>query len=137
MEEDLSEGLSNEKLAEIWLHHNDLRWRIVTSSPIFSASILVGWYSLEIVKIPIVQNLILLLGIFGMFAYYTLIRRLGDYAGAYYDAIPNKPQIPKPIFGLQATRLAHAIPLLLGSVFLVLLFVDLPVAQSETLMHAR
>ncbi len=118
--------LGTDKLADIWISHNTLRWRVVLSTPIFSATVMVGWFSLRQAGVPDAPEAVLSVGVVAMMAYFILIRRLADYAGAYYRAIPAKPKVPPAWCGLPASKMALSIPVLLGILFLILLFFDVP-----------
>ncbi|NOR61813.1 MAG: hypothetical protein GQ535_04865 [Rhodobacteraceae bacterium] len=117
--------LSQDNCVTIWLSHNELRWRVVLATPVFSATVMIGWYSLQSLNLKWQADAVLLIGIAAMIAFFILIRRLNDYAGAYYDAITGKPKVARPLFAIPANRMADAIPQLLALIFIVLLFVDL------------
>ncbi len=127
--------MNDDNCINVWLHHNELRWRVVLSTPIFAATIMVGWYSLQKAGFDWQADTILIVGIVAMLFYFILISRLGDYSGAYYDAILVKPQVRKPVFRLPAKLMAAFLPLLLIAVFTTLIFVDLSAEDNSQKME--
>ena len=104
--------LTNDNLIAVWLNHNELRWRVVLSTPIFAGTVAFGWYTLLTAGFHLAADAVLVLGVLAMLAYFISITRLNDYAGAYHDYIVGRPTIKKPILRMPAQLMAISLPLI-------------------------
>ena len=116
-------GLSDDKMAELWMRHGEQMWRAVYATPIIGIAVFAGWYALMNDGKDGLSVVLLWGGIIIMAVQWTILHRMAQYTNVLRRTLGDK--VPSPdaaVLGFAGYRIAEAIPIIIGVLFVVMLF---------------